>query len=231
MRHPVVLLAAALLSGSLLAGCGSSSDSGAPSSSSPASPSASTTSATASATSLPLTPEGTKLTVGSPATVSWSPKQKVTGTLRIRVTQLQRTTYQQTFSGWKLDPQTTSRAPYFIRATVTNVGDTPLGGYPVPLYGLDDADNLVEASTFASSFQPCQPGVLPKRFPKGASASVCLVVLVPDKGKLVGVSYRPTDKLQPITWTGPVKPYTEPKTPKKPGKGAKGGAKAGGSKG
>ena len=217
MRHGIVL-ATALLASSVLAGCGSSSNSGLSASAS-ASGSVST-SPTASSSGVPLTPGGTKLSLGAPATVSWSPKQKVTGTVRITVTQLQSTTYKQTFSGWKLDPQTTSRAPYFVRAKVTNLSNRNLGGYAVPLYGLDSADDLVEASTFASTFAPCQPGVLPKRFAKGATASVCLVVLVPNKGKLLGVSYRPSDQAEPITWSGSVKPYTAA-TPKKPGKAGK----------
>ena len=227
MRHRVVLLAAALLTGSLLAGCGSSSSDGGPSSPSPSASGGTTGTATASPTGVPLTPDGTKLALGSPATVEWSPRQNVTATLRITVTQLQSTTYAQTFSGWKLDPQTKSRSPYFVRATVTNVGDTPLSGNSTPLYGLDDADNLVEASTFSSSFTPCQPSSLPRKFPKGASVKVCLVVLVPDKGKLVGVSYRPTDKVEPITWSGTVTPYSPAKKGKTAKKGAKGTAKSG----
>lgn len=232
MRHRSALVVAALLAGSLLAGCGSSSDEGgsSPSASpttttSAAGTSPATGSATASSTAVPLTPEGTKLSPGSPATVTWSPRQNVTGTLRITVTQLQSTSYAQTFSGWKLDAATRERAPYFVRATLTNLGDTDLGGNGVPLYGLDDADNLVEASSFASAFPPCQPGRLPAKFPKGASTSVCLVVLVPDHGKLVGVSYRPTEKVEPITWTGTPEPYkpTRPKAKKGSAKKAKKG--------
>lgn len=234
MRHPgsrVTFLAAVLLAGSVLAGCGSSTSNSGASPSSAASTSPTAVSSTgvsatdASSTGVPLTPSGTKLTVGGAATVRWSPKQKVTGTLRIKVTQLQSTTYKQTFAGWKLDPRTASRTPYFVRADVTNLGGAKVGGYAVPLYGLSSANELVEASSFSSAFQPCQPGLLPKKFPKGATASVCLVVLVPNHGRLVGVSYRPTAKVQPITWSGKPKPYTQPKPKKGAKKGATGGAK------
>ena len=47
------------------------------------------------------------------------------------------------------------RNPYFVHATVENVGDTDLGGRAVPLYIVDGRNTLIEASTFASTFKPC----------------------------------------------------------------------------
>lgn len=226
MRRPGALLSVvgivALLAA--LAGCGSSEDGSSPS---PSGPGSASSSASPSPTGPAITPEGTKLTVGSPATIEWKPKQSVQGIVRINVTQLQSTTYAQTFQGWKLNDDAKSRSPYFVRARVTNLGKTGLGGYAVPLYGVDAADNLVEASQFTSAFKPCQPGTLPKRFAPGASANVCLVVLVPDKGKLTGVSYRRDEDYDPITWTGKVTPYA-PAAPKSGKPGTKGrGAKKG----
>lgn len=226
LRRLPPFFAAALLAAGALSGCGSShSGAGSPSGSagSTGTPGAAASPATKGSArpsqSVPLTAQGAKLKLGQKATLAWSPRQHVDGVLDVTVTAMQSTTYKQSFSGWQVDAQTMKRAPYFVRARVTNAGTTDLGGYAVPLYGLDAANNLVEASTFASSFAPCQPGTLPKRFPHGASAQVCLVYLVPEHGKLTGVSFRPTEKFNPITWTGAVQPYTPPKPKKHGGKG------------
>lgn len=223
MLRPLRLMAVAALGAGVLAGCGASGDGSAgpsdgttPSGSTP--PASASTSAAPSATAS-YTAQGTKLALGQKATVEWSPKQTVKGVLAITVTQLQSTSYQQTFSGWNLPADTKTKAPYFVRATVTNAGTTDLGGYAVPLYGVDDAHNLLEASTFGSAFTPCQPGSLPKRFAPGASVKVCLVYLVPDRGRLAGVSFRPAEDYDPVTWTGKVQRYTLPK----PGKHGRGG--------
>jgi hypothetical protein len=218
------LALAGLLAGTALAACGGSSDNGGGTASATASASGSADATASSSTgasgypSVPsgvtLTRQGTALQVGQSATVAWQPSQKVVGVLEVTVTALHSTTFDKSFSGWELDDATKANAPYFVSATIRNTGESDLGGQAVPLYGAAASGALVEASTFATDFKPCHPGVLPTPFPAGASADVCLVYLVPGAGVLEGVSFRPTESFDPITWTGDVTPL--------PGKGKKG---------
>jgi hypothetical protein len=217
-RSSVVALAL-LTSSALLAGC-SEDDKGPDIGSS----SAPTTAATATDSSLPvpegveLTTAGSQLAVGATATVAYEVRQGVVGVLEITVSRLEETTFKKSFVGWDLDPEQKKANPYFVRATITNVGATDLGDRRPPLYIVDGANTLVESTTFASAFTSCEPGSFPKSFPTGASADVCMVFLSPEKGALTAVSFRPTQDFDPITWTGELQKAKRPK-PDKPGKG------------
>jgi hypothetical protein len=219
----VVLLATA----GLLAGC--SDDDNGPGLGESASPGATdsgtTTSVSASESALPvpdgveLSPQGSQLQVDETATVAYELRQGVVGVLDIKVTRLEQTSFKKSFVGWDLDPSQKKANPYFVRVTLTNRGDTDLGGKKVPLYIVDGNNTLVEATTFASAFPPCEPGVFPEKFKTGRKLKACLVFLAPKKGDLTAVSFRPTQDYDPITWTGALE---KPKPPK-PDQGGKGG--------
>ena len=134
--------------------------------------------------------------------VAFEPRQDEVGVLDITVTRLEKTSFEESFSGWQLDAATRKANPYFVHATVKNVGDTDLGGRPVPLYIVDGRNTLIEASDFASTFKPCPSKALPKKFENGDRAKVCLVYLSPRDGDLTAVSFRPTEDFDPIIWTG-----------------------------
>ena len=220
---------ALVASASLLAGC--SGDDKGPEVGGSGSPSASGTESAseseAAASSLPvpegveLSPEGSQLEVGDTATVAYQLRQGVVGVLDIRVSRLEQTSFKKSFVGWDLDEGQKKANPYFVRATITNRGDTDLGGKAVPLYIVDGNNTLVEATTFASAFTPCEPGSFPKKFKPGRKTKVCLVFLSPKKGDLTAVSFRPTQEFDPITWTGELEKPKPPK-PDKPAKGGKG---------
>ena len=114
-------------------------------------------------------------------------------------------------------PTPTSSAPRSPTAASTD-----LGGRRVPLYIVDGTNTLVEATTFASAFTPCEPGTFPKKFQPGKKTKVCLVFLAPEKGDLTAVSFRPTQEFDPITWTGELEAPKPPKPPKGKGKGGQG---------
>lgn len=177
-----------------------------------------------------LTAQGSELEVGSHAVVAYEPRQKTVGVLDIKLDRIEKTSFKKSFVGWKLTAQAKKTNPYFVRARIKNVGDSDLGGRDVPLYIVDGKNTLIEASAFASTFNPCTPGRFPKKFKSGAKTDVCLVYLSPRKGDLSAVSFRPTQDFDPITWTGklknplPVKKQTDDKGSKK-GKGDKGGKK------
>ncbi|MCW2794091.1 MAG: hypothetical protein JWO76_3189 [Nocardioides sp.] len=204
-----------------------------------AGPSGSPSSGSASASASPylpvpdgveLTAQGSELGVGDDAVVAYEPRQKLVGVLDITVTRLEKTTFKKSFDGWQLDDATRKTNPYFVHATIKNVGNTDLGGRGVPLYIVDGANTLIESSRFASTFEPCPSQAFPKKFKGGDKTKVCLVYLSPDHGDLTAVSFRPSQEFDPITWTG------ELETPKADGskKGEKGkgkGEKGKGGKG
>jgi hypothetical protein len=163
-----------------------------------------------------LTAQGSELEVGETATVAYEPRQNAVGALDIRVTSLEKASFSQ-FEGWDLKKETRETSPYFVRATVENVGDTDLGGRPVPLYIVDGDNRLIEASVFIGSFQPCEGSMFPKKFKNGDKVKSCLVYLAPDKGKLTAVSFRPDQEFDGITWTGEVTRAGAADDKKKPG--------------
>jgi len=150
-----------------------------------------------------LTPQGTHLKVGDSARVSWQPDQKTTGVIGVTVTGLSKMPIS-AFSAWRLKPQTRRSTPYFVHATVRNLGKSNLSGVAVPLYLLDQRETLHQASRFEAMFTPCPSRPLPAKFTKGAKAEVCLVYFVPQHGKLVAISFRPTEDFDAITWEGQV---------------------------
>jgi hypothetical protein len=169
-----------------------------------------------------LTDQGSSLELGETATVAYEVRQGVVGVLDITVTRLEKTSFADSFVGWDLDDETKTTKPYFVRATVTNRGETDLGEVRLqPLYILDAADTLVESTLFGSTFKPCHPDAFPAPFQPGTSVDLCLVYLTPNKGDLVAASFRPTETDIPITWTGEV---TKPEPPK-PAKDDKGKGK------
>src|SRR6476646_10037777 len=216
-RRP--LACAAILAGAtlVLAGCGGNGSS-APAAGSagssgtsatsrttttPTAPTSSSSDTTVTVQGVPLTAQGTKLKVGQSARVSWHPNQKTTGVMKVSVTKLQKVPIS-AFSDWRLDPATVKSTPYFVHATVHNLGRTPLSGVPVPLYLLDGRNTLLQPSTFRALFPACPSAPLPAKFTRGKKTSVCLVYFAPDHGKLVAVSFRPSQDFDAITWAGPL---------------------------
>lgn len=150
-----------------------------------------------------LTEQGSTLAVGETATVAYEPRQDQVGAMEIKVTSLEKATFD-LFVGWDIDKKVRSTSPYFVRAKVTNVGDTDLGGRPVPLYLVDAENRLIESSLFKGSFKPCDDASFPKKFENGDSLKACMVYLAPGKGDLAAVEFRPTQEFNPIVWEGDV---------------------------
>ena len=167
-----------------------------------------------------LTPQGTHLQVGDEAVVAYHPRQDVVGALDLTVTRIERTTTKRTMSAWQLSPAQRASTPYFVHVKAANVGESDLGGRPVPLYVVNEDNLLLESTPFASSFQACPSTPFPAKFGPGDSARLCLVYLAPDHGSLEAVSFRPEETFDPIIWTGDVSKYAPPKPAKKGKKGA-----------
>lgn len=209
------LLALAVVGALALAGCSGSDSSGGDGSAGGTGPTATGSPYLPVPDGVELTAPGSQLSVGDAAVVAYHPRQDQVGALDITVTDLERAPIK-AFSAWQLsDAQKKSNA-YYVRADVENVGDTDLGGRPVPLYVVNDDNVLLEPTPFTSSFEPCPSTPFPKKFGPGADAKVCLVYLAPDHGQLEAVSFRPDETFNPITWTGDVAKYEAPKPTGKP---------------
>ena len=192
-----------------LAGCGGGSGTSSPSAGSSGSGSSGGASATTKVDGIALTAQGSALKVGDKAVLSWQPTQKTTGVIRVAVTGLEKLPIS-AFSSWRLTPATQRSTPYFVKATVQNLGRTNLSGVTVPLYLLDQHNTLLQASTFQAQYPPCPSKPLPSGFTRHKSTAVCLVYFVPDHGSMVAVSFRPSEAFNAITWKGPV--TTPPKS-------------------
>ena len=219
MRARASLMAGALVLGIVVSGCGGDDDASpraeASTNAAPSVSSRPSASATATATEsvgpyLPvpagvtLSDQGAALALGAAATVAWKPRQDTVGVLDVSVDRLEQTTLEKSFTGWKIPEESAGATPYFVRATVTNRGDSDLSGRVVPLYAVDGAQTMIEATSFASVFKPCRDGVFPSAFGAGATAQVCLVYFLPEGKTLTGVTFRPTQEFDPITWTGEI---------------------------
>ena len=158
-----------------------------------------------------LTDPGSELGFGEQATVAWQPEKKQVGVLNIKVRKVVAADIR-ALQNWQLDAAGRGSSLYYVTMTVANVGDQDLSGQRIPLYVLDGANALVESSAFKKEFKPCSSPALPDGFVTGEKVTVCQAYLVPKRGTLVAVSFRPTEKFNPITWVGNV---TEPKKPKK----------------
>ena len=166
-----------------------------------------------------LTRPGSQLNVGDHAVVAYEPRQDLVGVLDIQVVRLEKASIKD-FSAWQLTEQQKKSTPYYVRSRIENVGDTDLGGRPVPLYIVNEKNVLLEATPFASSFEPCPSTPFPKKFGPGKTTRSCLVYLAPNRGQLEAVSFRPEESFNPITWDGDIEKYQPPK-PEKPKKGKK----------
>jgi hypothetical protein len=164
-----------------------------------------------------LTKAGTELKFGEKATVAYEPNPQRNSVLEMTVSSAAEGTIAD-LGTYVLDDRTKESTPYYVDVTVTNVGDGDVGQTPIPLWAVDNANTLIQASSFTNSFTRCPSTPLPTTFAPNATVTTCLVFLVPDHGKLTGVSFRPLQAVAPIVWKGDVTPpaaSAPPATPKK----------------
>jgi len=161
-----------------------------------------------------LTKAGTQLKFGEAATVAYEPNSQRNTVLEMTVTAAAQGTIAD-LSSYVLDDRTKASTPYYVNVTVKNVGDGDVGKTPIPLWAVDDSDTLIQASSFTNAFTRCPSTALPTTFAPNATASACLVYLVPEHGKLTGLSFRPLQAVAPIVWSGTVTPPATPKKTKK----------------
>ena len=171
------------------------------------------------------TDPGTDLGFGEEATVVWQPEADVAGVLDLTVEAVAEQR-QSVFDGWVRDDVMAASRPYFVTVTLTNSGETDLGGQEVPLYLRDDNGALGAPWTIGGDFTACQSGPLPTPFAAGTETEMCLVYLAPDGAKVRDLVFEPTEGYDPITWSGDVtRPEKKTRTKGDRVDGARDGAK------
>ena len=221
----------------LLAACsnsGGDGSAGAPSSSATSSGSAPASPTDSEYLEVPdqvdLTPPGTTLDFGQPATIAWEPRIDLTAILDVTVDRVERTTFKESFQGWVITDEMEGQTPLFVEATVTNAGEERLGGEEVPLTVVDDTGIHVQPTIAQDeTFKPCPGGPLPKRFKPGAKTQVCLLYLLDPGRAFTSVAFQPVDAehrpvADAISWTGRLTPLDN-------GQGGKGDSGKKGKKG
>ncbi len=185
----VGLVAAVALSVVAAAGCSGSG----------ADESTSTSSTSATTAEDGTTAPGTTLKLGKSATVRYSANRKQESLIKLRVTSVRRGKIAH-LKNFDLTDKTKKSSVYYVRARVTNVGNGDLSGQPLTLYGAASNRLVLPPVQFGSTFNRCDYAPLPEKFRKNESATVCLVLLAPKKGKISEVQWRPADNAEPISW-------------------------------
>lgn len=161
-----------------------------------------------------LTKAGTDLKFGETATVAYEPNSQRNTVLQMTVNTATQGTIAD-LGSYVLDDRTKASTPYYVNVSVKNVGDGDVGQTPIPLWAVDDSDTLIQASSFTNAYTKCPSTPLPTTFAPNATVTACLVYLVPNHGKLTGISFRPLQAVAPIVWTGTVNPPATPAPTKK----------------
>jgi hypothetical protein len=175
-----------------------------------------------------LTPPGTTLDFGQPATIAWEPRIDQTAILDVTVDRVDRTTFKQSFQGWVITDEMEGQTPLFVRATVSNAGEDRLGGEDIPLTVVDDTGIHVQPTIAQDeTFEPCPGGALPKKFKPGDKERVCLLYLLDPGREFTSVAFQPVDAehrpvADAISWTGDLTPLDTGKGDDKGKKGKKG---------
>ena len=170
--------------------------------------------------SVSLSEPGSDLSFGDSASVIFEPDQDSGTVLELTVEKATKGSIKD-FSGFILDDYTKAAVPYYVDVTVTNVGDSDVGGSAVPLWGVDAEDTLLPAASFTTNFGKCESEPLPEKFETDDTFGTCLVYLAPDGGTVEVVSFRPDQEFDPIAWTGEIatpEPKPAPTKTNKPGK-------------
>ena len=161
-----------------------------------------------------LTEGGEELGFGDAATVVFEPNQQRGTVLELTVDKIAQGSLRD-FSGFILDPATKSSTPYYVDVSVENLGEGDVGGFAVPLYGVDSKNTLLQASAFTTSFKKCPSQPLPEKFKGADTFDSCLVYLASKNRDLQAVSFRPAQEFDPIEWKGDISKPAKPKKTKK----------------
>ena len=139
-----------------LAGCSSGGDpAGEASTASPAAAPAE------DAAAVDTTEPGSVLDLGDEATVPWRAAPELEGVLELSVDAVREGRVRD-FEDLVAAGAVEGAQPYYVDVTLTNAGDSDLGGLGVPLYLRDTSDTLGPPWGFEEPFTPCRSRPLPE---------------------------------------------------------------------
>jgi hypothetical protein len=147
-----------------------------------------------------LTPGGTKLTEGHPASVIYKVGDKATSAITVTVTQVAKGDIED-FKFFSLDEASKASSPFYVSVTVKNDGPAGLGGVALPIYAHDSGNTIFPPNELVGTFNPCPQPSLPKSFLPGSTAKLCLVYLVPKGKALQSVDLQTGTSHDAISWT------------------------------
>jgi hypothetical protein len=188
--------------------------SGTSSGSSPVSPSSSAAAGTSSAAQSPassqppaqgqtggsgsLTPPGTHLALGGPATVGWVPPSQDLGTgahkgikLQVTVVSIQKGTMAD-FRNVELNGNQRNSTPYYVQLRVTALSNAsvPKDSDPaITFTAIDDRGQEQQSITILGTFSRCDDPMPPKQFVSGKTYRSCLAYLIPGGGSIQKVQW------------------------------------------
>lgn len=149
---------------------------------------------------LTLTKGGTALGLGRVAAVIYQVADKTRSAITISVDSVVKGNIAKDFRFFSLDDAAKASTPYYVTATVKNIGPAGLGGAPVPLYAHDSTNTVAPPNELVGDFQPCPNGRLPASFLPASIAKVCLVFLIPKGMTLRTIDLQTVDLTTPVTW-------------------------------
>lgn len=146
-----------------------------------------------------LTKGGSAMAPGKPATVIYKIADQTRSVITVTVDSIKKGTIKD-FKFFSLDDDTLASTPYYVTASIKNLGPAGLGGSPVPLYAHDSTNSIAPPNQLVGDFAPCPRGALPSSFLPDAAAKVCLVYLIPKGATLQTIDLQTADQKDPITW-------------------------------
>jgi len=145
-----------------------------------------------------LTPPGTRLAFGGPATVGWVPPSQDLGTgahqgikLQVTVVSIQKGTVAD-FRNVELNGTQRNSTPYYVQLRVTALSNAsvPKDSDPaITFTAIDDRDQEQQSITFLGTFSRCDDPTPPKQFVSGKTYQSCLAYLIPGGGSIQKVQW------------------------------------------
>ncbi len=145
-----------------------------------------------------LTPPGTHLALGGPATVGWVPPSQDLGTgahkgikLQVTVVSIQKGTMAD-FRNVELNGNQRSSTPYYVQLRVTALSNAtvPKDSDPaVTFTAIDDRGQEQQSITFLGTFSRCDDPTPPKQLVSGKTYQSCLAYLIPGGGSIQKVQW------------------------------------------
>jgi hypothetical protein len=145
-----------------------------------------------------LTPPGTHLAFGGPATVGWVPPSQDTGNgarqglkLQVTVVSIQKGTMAD-FRNVQLNGTERKATPYYVKLRVTALSSTPPpkdSDPAITFTAIDDRGQQQQSITFLGTFSRCDDPMPPKQFVSGKTYESCLAYLIPGGGSIQKVQW------------------------------------------